>query len=143
MQEEQYFEKGEKMAETNISVTTVKGRSKLCKAQAGLATLPKIAQMAWGNGGIGEDGNPKIPTGNEENLYNRLLIKNITSVTLINDDETTARYTATIEKGELTGEKISEVGLFDAEGDLVQIRTFSEKEKDDDIPLTFDIDAEF
>ena len=131
------------MAETKRSVTTVAGRQKLAKAHAGLAALPKIKQMVWGDGGIGEDGNPKVPTGKETNLYNRLLAKDISGVEMIGTDQTTARYTGKLEKEELAGKEISEIGLLDAEGTLIVIRTFSKKGKDDDIPMTFDIDEIF
>ena len=131
------------MAETKRSVTTVAGRRKLAKAHAGLATLPEITQMVWGDGGIGTDGNPKVPTGKETNLYNRLLAKDISGVEMIGTDQTTARYTGKLEKTELAGKEISEIGLLDAEGTLIVIRTFSKKGKDDDIPMTFDIDEIF
>lgn len=130
------------MADTQ-SVTTVKGRSKLCKARAGLTTLPKITKMVWGDGGVEEGGSVKVPTGEETALYNKLLEKDISSVTLIGDDETTARYTGILEKTELAGENISEIGLVDAEGDLVVIRTFLPKGKDGDIEMTFNIDDIF
>ena len=130
------------MADTK-SVTTVKGRAKLCKAHAGLATLPKITKMCWGDGGIGEDGQPKTPTGEETALYSQLMEKEISGVELVNEDGTTARYTGRLEKTELAGENISEIGLKDADGDLVMIRTVLPKGKDNDIPLTFDIDDIF
>ena len=54
-----------------------------------------------------------------------------------NDDYTTCLYTATLEAGELDGEEISEIGLFDAEGDLIVYRTFGRKWKDADIPQVY------
>ena len=127
----------------STSVTTVKGRQKLCKAHAGLATLPKIEKMVWGKGGVDSDGTVKTPTGEETDLYDKLLEKNITSVTLVGEDETTAKYTGKLEKTELAGEEISELGLVDTEGDLIVIRTFLPKGKDGDIEMTFDINEIF
>lgn len=131
------------MADTSKSVTTKVARALLCKAHAGLGTLPKITKMCWGDGGVDEGGTPKVPTGDETDLYNNLLEKDISDVQLVNDDETTARYTGMLEKAELAGKNISELGLKDAEGNLVVIRTFLPKGKDDDIPMTMEIDEIF
>ena len=95
-------------------IITVIGRKKLCKAHAGDITLPPITQIAWGDGGVTEDGVPKATTGNEISLYNELLKKNI-----------------------------SEMGLYDSDGDLIAYRTFLRKGKDEDIPLIFDMDEVF
>ena len=125
------------------AVITVAGRKKLCKSHAGDITLPAITKMAWGDGGVGEDGTVKETTGNETALYSELLRKDIESHVYVNDEETTCRYTSTIEKSELTGKEISEMGLYDAEGDLVAYKTFMKKGKDEDIPLIFDMDEIF
>ena len=90
------------MAES-ISVITTVGRRKLCMAHAGDAPLPKIAKMAWGDGGVDENGQPLGATGNEIGLYHQLLEKDIESHTYVNDEQTTCRYTSTLEGGELDG----------------------------------------
>lgn len=130
------------MAE-NKGVITVTGRKKICKAHAGDITLPVITQMAWGNGGVDENGVPKMATGNEIALYGELLKKDIEKHVYANDEETTCRFTATLEKGELTGKEISEMGLFDADGDLIAYRSFMRKGKDADIPQIYDMDEIF
>lgn len=130
------------MADNKGVITTI-GRKKLCMAHAGDATLPVMAKMGWGNGGIGEDGQPILATGNEVGLYSELLVKDIESHEYVNDEQTTCRYTATLESGELDGEEISEMGLFDAEGDLIAYRTFMRKGKDSDIPQIYDMDEIF
>lgn len=130
------------MAE-NKGVITVTGRKKICKAHAGDITLPVIAQMAWGNGGVDENGVPKMATGNEIALYGELIKKDIEKHVYANDEETTCRFTATLEKGELTGKEISEMGLFDADGDLIAYRSFMRKGKDADIPQIYDMDEIF
>ena len=101
----------------NAGVTTVTGRKKLCRAHAGDITLPAITKMAWGNGGVDESGQPITTTGNEIGLYNQA--------------------------GELDGEEISEMGLIDADGDLVVYRSFGRKFKDADIPQTYQISEIF
>ena len=124
-------------------IITVIGRKKLCKAHAGDITLPPITQIAWGDGGVTEDGVPKATTGNEISLYNELLKKNISGHMYPVEDETTCRYSGTLGKGELTGKEISEMGLYDSDGDLIAYRTFLRKGKDEDIPLIFDMDEVF
>lgn len=127
----------------NKGVITVTGRKKLCMAHAGDATLPAITKMAWGNGGVDENGQPISTTGNEIGLYNELLAKDVESHVYVNEEKTTCRYTATLEAGELDGEEISEMGLYDADGDLVAYRTFMRKGKDADIPQIYDMDEIF
>ena len=127
----------------NKGVITATGRKKLCRAHAGDWTLPAITKMAWGNGGVDETGQPISTTGNEIGLYNELLVKDIESHAYVNEEETTCRYTATLEAGELSGEEISEMGLYDADGDLVAYRTFMRKGKDVDIPQIYDMEEIF
>lgn len=130
------------MAE-NKGVITVTGRKKICKAHAGDIALPVLEKIAWGDGGVDENGIPKMATGNEIALYGELLKKNIETKVYVNEDETTCRFTATLEKGELTGKEISEMGIFDADGDLIAYRTFMRKGKDADIPQIYDMDEIF
>lgn len=127
----------------NKGVITVTARRKLCMAHAGDKPLPVITRMAWGNAGVDEVGQPRNTTGYEIALYNELLSKEIESHAYVNEEQTTCRYTATLEAGELTGEEISEMGLYDAEGDLVAYRTFLRKGKDADIPQIYDMDEIF
>ena len=130
------------MADNRGVITTV-GRRKLCMAQAGDAELPAITQMAWGAGGVDEAGNPIAITGNEIGLYQELLRKDIESHEYVEEEQTTCRYAATLEAGELDDAYISEMGLYDSEGDLVAYRTFMRKGKDADIPQIYKMDSIF
>lgn len=127
----------------NKGVITVTGRRKICMAHVGDMELPVITRMAWGNGGVDETGQPLVTTGNEVGLYSELLVKDIESHEYVNDAQTTCRYRATLEEGELSGEEISEMGLYDADGDLIAYRTFLRKGKDADIPQIYDMDEIF
>ncbi len=127
----------------NKGVITVTGRRKICMAHVGDAELPVITRMAWGNGGVDGEGQPIATTGNEIGLYNELLAKDIESHEYVNEERTTCRYTATLEEGELSGEEISEMGLYDEEGDLIAYRTFLRKGKDADIPQIYDMEEIF
>ena len=127
----------------NKGVNTAVGRKKLCMAHAGDIELPVITQMAWGSGGADETGQPIDTTGNEIGLYQELLRKDIESHSYVNEGKTTCRYTATLEAGELDNSYISEMGLYDEDGDLVAYRTFMRKGKDADIPQIYDMDEIF
>ena len=127
----------------NKGVITAVGRKKLCMAHAGDIELPVITQMAWGSGGADETGQPIDTTGNEIGLYQELLRKDIESHSYVNEGKTTCRYTATLEAGELDNSYISEMGLYDEDGDLIAYRTFMRKGKDADIPQIYDMDEIF
>lgn len=122
-------------------VITAIGREKLCKAHAGDISLPKIAQMAFGNGGLHENGEVRPTTGEEVSLQNELLKKDIDGH--VYPELTTCRYTVRLTKEELANESISEQGLLDEEGDLIAYKTFLAKGKDADMEFVFDMDEIF
>ena len=126
------------MATTN-SVITVKAKNKMAKARAGIAPLPKIVGMAFGSGGVNESGVPIMPV--ESGLQNELLRKEIDGFTAVS--EICYRYSATIGKSELVGSSINEIGLYDADGDMVALKTFTSKPKDDDMEMIFEMDDQF
>lgn len=122
-------------------VITVKGREKLCKAHAGEIPLPVIAKMAFGNGGVGENGAIISATGEETALKNELLQKEIEEYSF--PMSTTCRYSVRLDKLELANETISEQGLIDTDGDLIAYKTFLPKGKDDDMEFVFTMDEIF
>ncbi len=126
------------------AVVTKIGRRKLCKAHAGDIVLPKIVKMAFGDGGVDETGVEKKPSGEETGLFHELMQKELDGHSYPDgSEETICRYTATVGIGECTGNYLSEIGLFDEEGDMIAIRTFLPMGKTEDIPLTFDMDEVF
>lgn len=125
------------------TVITEVGRRKLCKAHAGDIALPEIKQMALGNGGLNENAKPKTVTGSEISLYNEVLRRNIDSHAYGNEEATSCHYYLRIEKDELVEEVISEIGLYDAEGDLVAYKTCLGLGKDEDLAFTFDMEEIF
>ena len=58
-------------------------------------------------------------------------------------NDTTCRYECTLTESELAGAEISEIGLYDADGDIVCIKTFTRKGKDDDVQQTYVLDDIF
>lgn len=123
------------------AVTTDIAREKMVKARAGDINLPKITHMVFGNGGVGSDGKPIVPTGTDKSLKHELLRKSV-------DDHsyptlTTCRYSCRLSMDDLSDKNINEIGLVDSEGDLVAIKTFGNKYKDSDMEMIFEIDDEF
>lgn len=116
-------------------VITKKAREKLVKARAGAITLPKIVGMAFGDGGVDSDGNVVPPAETQGQLTNELLRKEIDGYSF--PDDTTCRYECTLSESELAGEEISEIGLYDEDGDIVCIKTFMRKGKDSDVEQTY------
>ncbi len=122
-------------------VITKIGREKLCRAHAGDIQLPPITQMGFGDGGVDSENNVLTTTGEEIALRNELLRKTINGHTY--PETTTGRYSTRLDKLDLANENISEMGLFDSEGDLVAYKTFLPKGKDDDMEFVFDMDEIF
>lgn len=124
----------------NVIITQI-ARSKLVKARAGIIQLPTIDGMAFGDGGVDEDGVAISPTDTDTTLKHEIYRKKIDGYELI--DDFTVRYTCTLEEKELAGEYISEIALYDTEGDIVCIKTFTKKGKDDDMEQAFVLDDIF
>lgn len=120
------------------AIITMKAREKMLKARAGEQTLPKITGFAFGNGGADSEGNVIAPLESQNSLNNELLRKEIDGYTFISN--LVCQYSCTLEKEELVGCKISEIALYDEEGDLVAIKNCMSKGKDDDLEMTFQID---
>ena len=97
--------------------------------------------IAFGDGGTDPDGNIISPAEGQSALSNELMRKGIDGYTFV--DKTACRYTCTLSENELAGDYISELGLYDEDGDLVCIKTFMRKGKDDGLEMAFEIDDVF
>lgn len=122
-------------------IITQKSREKMVKARAGAIVLPRIVGMAFGSGGCNSDREVITPEEDQETLRNELYRKEIDRFEFVG--LTTCRYECTLEEQELSGTYISEVGLYDEEGDIVAIKNFTPKGKDDDLEMTFQVDDIF
>lgn len=123
------------------AVVTKKAKSKMLEARAGTAVLPKIVGMAFGNGGVDESNNVLTPLETQTELNGEVLRKVIDSYEFLSD--TQCRYTCVLKNDELVGTYISEIALYDEDGDLVAIKNFLPKGKDADIEMTLQMDDEF
>lgn len=129
------------MATTANTVITKIRRKNLVKASAGIIALPVITGMAFGDGGVDGSGNIIPPTEEQTELYNEIYRQEVDNYTVSSD--TSIRYACTLADNILTGKNISEIALYDSEGDLVCIRTMSAKGKDEGMEMTFTLDDEF
>lgn len=129
------------MAE-QTSIVTLYRRKMLTQITSGaISALPKITHLAFGSGGLDEEGKPLTPSETQTGLNSEFCRYPIDSVTY--PIETTARYIVTIPKGEQEGKMFNEIGLIDAEGNLCAVKTMYTKQKDGDVKFTFEFDDEF
>lgn len=130
------------MSSTNAVITTV-SRQKMVRARAGAlqSGLPPVTRMAFGNGGVDGTGTPITPSESATALGNELLRKNIDGYTF--PTATSCRYSCKLTESELAGQNINEVALVDSDGDLVAIKTMTNKGKDSDLEMTITVDDIF
>lgn len=123
------------------AVLTLTAKNKLMRARAGEISLPKITGIAIGSGGVDAESSVLVPGPEQTSLNNELLRKEIDKYTIVSNSK--CRYECTLANDELNGEYISEVALYDADGDLVAIKNFLPKGKDANLEMTLQIDDEF
>lgn len=129
------------MSVTNNTLVTKTRRHKIVLASAGEISLPKIVGMAFGDGGTDAQGQPVPPDENQTALTHELLRKPVDRYTIA--DQFTVKYECTLLEGQLAGESISEIGLYDEDGDILSIRTMMSKGVDGDIEQTYSVDDIF
>lgn len=122
-------------------VITRNARMKLVKARAGAITLPRVVGMAFGNGGVNADGTVIEPPDSQTALVGELLRKPVDGYSF--PEDCICRYECTLLENELAGAEISEIGLYDEDGDIVCIKNFTRKGKDDDVEQTYVLDDIF
>ena len=122
-------------------IITKTARKKMAKARAGEAQLPKVVGMVFGGGGVDEGGSVKNPEPEQTSLKNELHRQAIDGYKFIS--ETTVQYKCTLSETTISNTSISEIGLYDEEGDVVCIKNFLAKGKDNDLEMVFTIDDIF
>lgn len=122
------------------TVTTI-AKKKMLQARAGIAPVSKIVGMAFGTGGVNSQ-DVVVPHSPEQNkLHKEVLRKNVDKYEVVSD--TCIRYKTTLTESELANTYISEVGLYDADGDMVAMKAFMKKGKDADMEVVFECDDTF
>ncbi|WP_198468959.1 phage tail protein [Acetomicrobium sp. S15 = DSM 107314] len=105
-------------------------REKIARHMYNESPLPRIRFMAFGDGGHNSDLSPKAMDPARESLYNERLRKELNNI--MQEDSMSVTGIGRLERDELVGAQISEIGLLDANGDLIGFRCFSPKIKDVD-----------
>lgn len=108
------------------------GKTKLLRARAGEIVLPKISGFAFGTGGT--DGGVVKPAGNT--MSAEFLRKSIDNYEIGTDS---VKYYCALSGSEANGKMISEIGLYDSDGDIIMIANFTDKGKDEGITMRFEI----
>ena len=121
---------------------TLYRRKNLTQITSGaVSTIPKVAYIALGTGGVDEGGQIITPSEDQTELHAEVGRYPVEPVEY--PVETTARYTITVPVGDLDGAAISEMGIIDEAGGLCSIRTCSPKIKNYDEEIAFTFDDEF
>lgn len=122
------------------SVITLIARRKLAMARKGDINLPVVAGIALGDGA---EANKSVmnPLPEDVSLKHELVRKPYITCTKLT--ETSYRYRIDLGSAELAGKVINEAALYDADGDLLAIRTFIGKPKDGDMEMGFEFDDIF
>lgn len=124
------------------SVITLYRRIKLAQITAGeIDKIPKIAYMAFGSGGVDENGEPVTPSEEQTELNNEICRIPVSKVEF--PTATTVKYTAVLPQGKYTGEKFNEFALADEEGYLCAVQNTYTKQKDEDLTMTWEIEDKF
>lgn len=116
---------------TTIPATDVY-RSKVAAAVASGGSLPAASEIAFGTGTTGSSPDD---TSLESEVHRNALETASASGTVL-----TCKGTLT---GEESGEEITEVGVFDADGDLMGRRSFKPKTLESESSLEFTLDFQF
>lgn len=124
------------------SIKTNKGREKMAKAHAGTAALPPIAYVAVGSGGVDSNLAPRTLTGAENVLFHEVIRK---APVQTFPTTYTSRYTIRVDAqaDSLIGTNVNEAALIDSQGDVVALKTFTNKGLELGTVIDFDYDAEF
>lgn len=115
------------------AVTTKTARRKFAKAHKGETSLPKIAEIAFGDEGHDVGGKPIDPSGNETEVPGEFIRKSVDKLSL--PSGTSLRIDGNLDFGEGDGKQVSSIGIYDDDGDLIALKTFSPKVKDEDTRL--------
>lgn len=119
------------------TVITAKAKKKMAEARHGDIALPVVAGIALGDGGVDAEGTARMPLAEDNTLRSELVRKPYSKSEKVSDS--CYCYRIQLSKEELAGKSISEAALYDTEGDLLAISTFTAKEKDAGFEMAFEM----
>lgn len=120
------------------SIVTNIAKKKILLARAGLIpNLPKIVGMAFGNGARSGT-SIRVPLETDTTLQNEIYRQKVDNA-VFQENELYVKYSTTLAQTTLKGQVINEIALYDEDGDLLAIKVFSDKGKDGDMEMVFEI----
>ena len=120
------------------SIVTNIAKKKILLARAGLIpNLPKIVGMAFGNGAR-SGASTRLPLETDTTLQNEIYRQKVDNA-VFQENELYVKYSTTLAQTTLKGQVINEIALYDEDGDLLAIKVFSDKGKDGDMEMVFEI----
>lgn len=122
-------------------IVTKIARKKMAEARNGKIQLPPVQMIALGDGGMDGSGNLIEPSEEQESLNHELLKRDYDVSERLGD--TSFRYRIDLQEGELAGKSVSEIALYDGEGDMLSVKTFQPKLIGDDMEVSFEVDDIF
>ncbi len=123
------------------AVTTNNFRARMATHFLNNSSLPAFGSMVFGDGGYKADLTAKTIDPAQTALNHPLLTKTLTSV--YQEDAYSVTGKGTLEKTELIGAYISEAGLVDSAGNLLGLRNFAPKIKENDEIYEIEIKLKF
>ncbi len=123
------------------NIITATAKMKMVRARKGEISLPVITGIAIGDGAADAEGNLISLSEGDLYLRNELLRREYSRCEKVSD--TCFRYRMELTADELAGKRINEAALYDAEGDLLAIRVFSNKIKDAEMEMAFEYEDRF
>ena len=105
-------------------------RQRIAARMAGGAQLAPIAYMAFGDGGHNADLTPRPPSSSATALNHEILRKPLAAIT--QEDLYSVTGKGAVEANEVVGAGISEAALIDSNGQIVGLKTFAPKFKEND-----------
>ena len=123
------------------AVTTNDFRKRLAAHCYNGSSLPRVSQMAFGDGGHNADGSVVQPDPDQTALNNERLRSDL--VRTYQEDLYSVTAVGRINKAELVDVSVSEAGLLDADGNLMGFRNFAPKIKEADEEYEISIKLKF
>lgn len=124
------------------SVLTTAFRERIAARNAGKSALPAFAYLAFGTGGHDPDTLEVVPVSASQTALNSEVLRK--AATSINqEDSLSITVKASVAASELNGEYISECGLLDEDGNLVAVKNFSPKIKEESETYEYSITVRF
>ncbi len=112
------------------AVLANKYRQALARQAFNGTQVDKAAYMAFGDGGLDDDGKAKVPDPDQNGVNHELLRKPL--MQSVQEDSYSVTCTGRIEENELVGYTISEAAVLNAAGTPIGFKNFGGKDKESD-----------